>query len=94
MITPELIKALPDGKAFASGTVFNSPEGVYMTSTRKGDLLKWIAKKGHANDWAIYIYWAELDDSFILDHGDKITSDKFIQFVIQCTPEALKLYRR
>ena len=64
---------MPDNEVFASGTILNHPEGLYMTSSDIGKRLKWLAKKGSVNDFAVYCYWdGEMSDEDILSYGQKV----------------------
>jgi hypothetical protein len=58
-----------------------------------GGELKWIAKKGQANDWDIYCHWAYWSETAIASNGDKVTMKENIQKCIPCTDEVFKLYR-
>lgn len=90
-----MLDRTPPGGILASGIIPNSLEGLYMTDTRKGDMLKWIAKKGHGwNDWAIYIHWANASTIWILSNGDKVTNVEHIRKLTNCTDEVLNHYRR
>jgi hypothetical protein len=46
---------IPSGTIFATGVLPNSHDGIHMTVN--GGNLRWIAKKGYADDWAIYCHW-------------------------------------
>ena len=85
--------AVPDGEVFSKGEIENSPDGIYMTDTRKGEMLKWVAKKGYGNDWGIYIHWAESGYDFVITNGDKVTSESNIKKLVPCTDELFELYR-
>ena len=90
-MTLEEFKQIPAGQTFATGVLPNSPEGIYMTES--GGELRWIAKKGYANDWCIYCHWSTSDIAYIEEAGDKVTS---IHNIIKCLPygeEILPLYR-
>lgn len=93
MMTLEEFITLPFDKVFAKGILPNSSEGIYMTDYGQGNLLKWVAKKGRINDWAIYCFWNEMTFSFIETNGDKVHSKENIQKCIPCSEEVLKLYR-
>jgi hypothetical protein len=84
-------KALPRGEIFATGVLPNSPEGLFMTAG--GGELRWIAKKGQIEDWAIYCHWATWTESEIASNGDKVTNKHHIEICVPCTDEVFKLYR-
>ena len=92
-MTLEYLTALPAGCIFAKGETTNSPEGVYMTDSRLGDSLRWIAKKGAINDWCIYIYWGYTSWEFVETNGDKVTNMENIKKLVPCTPEVENRYR-
>lgn len=55
-LTMEQFNKIPDGEIFAKGELPDNGNGINMTGT--GRNLKWLAKKGFGNDWAIYCWWA------------------------------------
>ena len=55
-LTMELFNDIPNDEVFASGITTDDSKGANMTNS--GKKLKWIAKKGQAEDWVIYIHWA------------------------------------
>ena len=92
-LTKENFDAINRGEVFASGNLPNSPEGLYMTDSNKGDDLRWIAKKGYGYDWAIYCYWATKSDDWIEASGDKVRGKEHIRKCVPCDDEVLNLYR-
>lgn len=90
-ITKEEFVAIPDGTIFATGVLPNSPEGIYMTES--GGDLRWIAKKGYANDWCIYCHWSTSTIEYISYVGDKVTSPANILKCVPGAEEILSLYR-
>lgn len=93
MITLEEFKQIPAGSILAKGELENSPRGIYMTDTRVGDMLKWVAKKGQVDDWAVYCHWSESGYDFVLTNGDKIFDKANIMKCLQVDDEVMKLYR-
>ena len=87
------LESIPSGAVFAEGTTTNDPEGVYMTDHRRGDKLKWVAKKGGILDWAIYCDWAEATREHCISNGQKVTSRDNIRKLVPCTDEMMKVYR-
>lgn len=90
-MTLEEFEQIPDGTVFATGTLPNSPEGIFMTRT--GGELRWIAKKGYGYDWTIYCHWARSSIEYIEQSGDKVLNNANI---LKCLPGAepfLHLYR-
>jgi len=90
-LTKELFDSFPNGEVFATGVLPNSPEGIFVT--RDGGMLRWVAKKGYANDWAIYCHWASNSEEWIKDHGDKVTTEMYIKRCVDCDDEIFNLYR-
>lgn len=93
-LTVQQLKDMAPGTVFANGHTTNSPDGVYMTDTRRGDELVWAARRGGMHDWTIYTAWSEDGIHFALSNGDKIMTDKYIKRLVPCTDEALALYRK
>lgn len=92
-MTKQEFDALPHSEVFATGTFPNSPEGLYMTNTREGDTLRWVAKKGYGNDWAIYCHWSEHTEEWVAQHGDKVYNELHIRKCVPCTKQVFSLYR-
>lgn len=92
MLTLKEFQQIPAGKIFASGLLPNSEEGLFMT--RDGGELKWIAKKGYGDDWAIYCHWGYNDTYWISHHGDKVVTNSNILKCVPCTEEVLNKYRK
>ena len=92
-LTFDNFKKIPAGIVFASGRLKNEPEGLYMTDTRKGDELRWLAKKGYAQDWCIYTFWSEVADAKILSNGDKVISIEHINLCVPCDEKTFGAYR-
>ncbi len=92
-LTLTQLKTLPENTIFAQGTVTNHPDDVFMKSSRIGDKMVWVAKRGIIHDWAIYIFWAERGAGYAADHGDKINRESIIRRLVPCTDEAFEMYR-
>lgn len=92
LLTGDKLKKIRSDFIFAEGVTTNDGEGVYMTSEHKGDKLRWIAVKGGANDWCIFIGWSFMQDYYILRHGDKVTTESNIKKLVPCTEEAFNFY--
>lgn len=91
LLTAERFDALPDGEIFATGEVVDSPDGVNMTGS--GRMLRFVATKGHANDWAVYVHWSENDEAWIRENGDKVRGTENITRCVPCGDGVLGLYR-
>lgn len=90
-ITDEQFEKVPNGQIFAMGMTTDDPDGLYMTGS--GNILKWVAKKGWANDWAIYCHWAHHSWEFILEQGDKVHGRDNIKRVLDISDNLLGRYR-
>ncbi len=92
MLTLQELKDMKPG-VFACGMTTNDEKGVYMTDTRKGDNMYWVAQRGGIHDWAIYIHWVENGLDYCRKHGDKVTGKDNIKKLVPCDDEAFKMYR-
>ena len=90
-LTKEGFDAIPDGEVILKGEIPDSPLGINMTNS--GRMLKWVAKKGYADDWGIYCHWSESGYEFVISNGDKVTSERNIKRLMPCTEEVFKKYR-
>ena len=96
LITMLTLKKLQDMESHAiidKGEAVNSPEGIFMTDSDIGRAMRWVAKRGNIDDWAIYIHWAQHDYDYIKNHGIKVTGAKDIKKLVPCDDEAFKRYR-
>lgn len=93
MLTLEKLKAMHPNQIIGSGIIPNSPDGLYMTNTRKGDELMWVAQRGKIYDWTIYCHWIESGKDYILNSGDKVYDVENIKKLVPCDDEAFKMYR-
>jgi len=82
---------IPDGEMFATGRSVDSPEGLHMARTNRE--LIWVAKKGHANDWCVYVHFAEHGVQGVLSYGDKIYDKGNIDKLFVVTDEVWARYR-
>jgi hypothetical protein len=87
----EDFKMFFEGQIFASGVLPNSPEGLFMT--RDGGELRWVAKKGWGNDWAVYCHWSYHSEQYVAEHGDKVLTPEYIQRCVPCSDEVMSRYR-
>lgn len=86
--------------------VVTSELGPYISQSVIGDQLMFVAKKGHFNDWAIYVsrltpasHWPSALDSYFdavnytKTHGDKLHNEDAIRNIVPCTNEVYLKYR-
>ncbi|KKM16266.1 hypothetical protein LCGC14_1687620 [marine sediment metagenome] len=91
MLTFDIFKLYPDGEIFDEGVLPNSPDGLFMTES--SGRLKWIAKKGCGNDWAIYCHRPDKSSDWIAQHGDKVRYEDNIRRCVSCEDSVFNLYR-
>ena len=88
----EKLKQLAPGM-FCWGESSDSSEGINMTGAGSGKLLRWVAVRGDYWDWTIYCHWASNNYSYIAAYGDKVTDERTIKRLVDCTDEAFEMYR-
>lgn len=80
-LTIERLEEMKPGEAINFGIAVNEPGGIYLTDSRVGDEIIWVACRGKgAPDWAIYAHWKfetpgrslESPIDWIKTHGQKI----------------------
>lgn len=91
MLTLEQLKILPPNTIFATGTLSDSEDGLFMTGS--GKELRWVAVRGGIDDWAVYAYFAEYSEEYIKNHGDKVHDERNIRRCVECDGEAFSRYR-
>lgn len=91
-LTLEIFNEIPNGAIFNAGYTLDSPEGLNITGS--GKPLKWLAKKGYGNDWAIYTHWTTSSWEFVETNGDKVGQKENILKLVPCTEEIYNKYRR
>ena len=82
---------IPDGEEFAKGLTVDSPEGANMMGT--GKQMRWVAVKGWAQDWCIYINWSWYTYYDVAREGDKVIDKQNIQNLVPCTFDVMARYR-
>lgn len=91
----QLLKDMSPMTVFAQGITTNDPDGTYMTASRRGEDLKWIAVRGGYHDWAIYIGWAnEKTVNTLIQNGDKVTGEGNIRKLVRCSDGAYDMYNK
>lgn len=93
MYTFKELQELPPHSIIATGEVINSPEGVFMTDSDIGRTMRWVAKRGLIDDWAIYIHWSEHDIDYVKRHGLKVKMKHSIEKLVPCDEAMLERYR-
>ena len=90
MLTYDEFLIIPNGTNFAQGEIVDSPEGLYMTGSRR--ILKWVAVKEYANDWCVYTHWMYNSVKYVVDYGDKVLFQENIENIIKFDDEVWKRY--
>ncbi len=90
-LTLEEFNSTPDGEVILYGTTIDGPDGCNMSGS--GKELRWMAKKGHGDDWAIYVGWATHIWSFIKTNGDKVKDPSNIKRLVPCEDAVFDKYR-
>lgn len=85
---------IPAGEIFATGVLPNTPAGLHMAEFQSGaNMLRWIAKKGHAEDWSIYCYWEGYSIRYIEHNGQKVETEVNILKCVSADRDVLSKYR-
>ena len=88
----EDLRKIPNGTIFSKGEVVDGPEGINIDGS--GKMLKYVAVKGWANDWAVYVHLSEEHDyQFVRSYGNKVIGSENIRRAVPCTDEVLGRYR-
>lgn len=94
MLTFDQFTKFKEGEVFAMGEAQNTISGIHLTFEHYGRMLKWVAKKGAVNDFAVYAKWSDtstFDD--VTNVGEKVTCLHTVKRLINCDDEVLKHYR-
>jgi len=91
MLNMKSFKKIDSGRIFAKGEIIDSDEGLCFD--RSGKMLKWVAVKGHVNDWCVYAHLAENTFNFVRSYGNKVTTKENIQRVVPCEQDVFECYR-
>lgn len=91
MLTINEFNDIPAGRIISTGVLPNSPDGLFMTNN--GGELRWVAVKGHADDWTIYCHWSYNSIEWIRQSGDKVITEVHIKRCVPCDDQVFKSYR-
>jgi hypothetical protein len=91
MLTIERLKELPASEIFASGVVLDGTSDFNITG--KPIRLRWVAKRGYIDDWAIYVGPEKWEPRRIAEYGNKVHFEKNIRYLVHCTDDAFRRYR-
>lgn len=92
MLDMDLFSKIPPGTTFARGIAKDSLGEINLSHS--GMDVKWVAVKGYAEDWCIYVHLAD-EHTFedIEKNGDKLVLETNIQRLIPCRADVMKRYR-
>lgn len=93
-LTLSKLQAMQTGEIFKHGLSIDSPRGINLTGS--GAVVRWVAVRGQAPDWAIYVstHRGGFDDFYFTSlHGNKIHDTITIKRLVPCSPEAQAAYR-
>lgn len=90
MLTYKQFLLFPPG-IFAGGVVMDQENGFNYTGSRQ--LLRWVATKGYAPDWAIYIGLATQTEQYIKSNGDKVIIPAHIKTLLPVDKALMNAYR-
>lgn len=88
VLTKKVFEEIPDGEVFKIVTTkLQTVHDPFKSN------LKFLCKKGHANDWAIYYGLSYTPEYAIASNGDKVMTERCIMQICPCDPEVLSRYR-
>lgn len=76
---------------FDQGLVVDNATGISIDNSDK--ILRWVAVKGGAQDWAIYVAHYKTSPEMTAKYGTKIHNMDNVSKLLPCTSEVLELYR-
>lgn len=91
MLTLQKLKDMDPDTVFATGFTKDGYDAVNMYG--KGQDLKWVATRGEADDWAIYVAPADWEDLRVKQMGDKVSNRESIKKLVPCDDQVLEMYR-
>ena len=91
ILTEEKFDQLPRGEIFAAGLVMDGTDEFRMTNTR--EFLRWVAVKGWASDWSVYVGHSHISFEDVASNGDKVCTDRYIRLLVPCTDDVFQNYR-
>lgn len=87
----EAFDKIPDKAVIATGVTIDGPEGLHLANTNKQ--LRWVAKKGNADDWCVYAHLIEYPVEWVAARGDKVCDKRNIDNILKITDEIWSKYR-
>jgi hypothetical protein len=95
MLTMANFNRVKEGEVFARG--FASDDEFGINISRSGKCLRWLAVKGYANDWCIYVaeHFESVsdEDDYVARVGDKVSMKENIRRALPCEDAVLERYR-
>lgn len=91
MLDIQTFNAIPAGEIIAHGPIKDGPDGCNMTGS--GWMLRFVAVKGYANDWAVYVHHTHWTIQMVRENGDKVVGRGNIMACVPCSEEVFGHYR-
>ena len=95
MLTMAQFDDIKEGEIFARGFASDDEFGINMS--RSGQCLRWLAIKGYANDWCVYVALhfghSGNEDEYVAKVGDKVSMKENIRRALPCEDAVLERYR-
>ena len=91
MLTIEEFSKYPNTEIFRTGIISDSSTGCNYDNS--GKLIKFVAKKGQIEDWAIYVGPVEWSYDDIRDWGNKLKFEDSILSCLNVSSNVLEKYR-
>lgn len=91
MFTLKQLTNLKPHIVFSSGIFINKRDTFALGN--ENALIRWIAKRGMINDWAIYYHLEIHSDKWILEHGFKLHEPTHIRNLVPCDEPMFLKYR-
>lgn len=90
-LTLDDFRALPQGEVFAKGIVLDGQP--YFNLSGQPYEFCWVAVKGHADDWTVYVAPREMGFYYAQSSGDKPMTESYIRYLVPCTDEVFRRFR-
>lgn len=92
LLDEEAFNKIPDGEIIETGEIVDGEGGLNLS--RSGRVLRWVAKKGFADDWCVYAHFSdEHSIASVTMHGDKVCDKRNIDNILKVTDEVWAKYR-
>lgn len=86
MLTLSKLKSMEPDTIINTGTT--TEPGLHPSSE-----IRWVAKTGWSEDWAIYYHFSSKSTDFIAQQGEKVMTESIIRRYVPCDDAAFNRYR-